>query len=396
MTPYEAAFGKKLNLKGVREWGEKVWVRVEKGDKLSGRVHKGHWLGIDEESKGVRVWWPDTKTIGIERNIHYDNSHSSGSRSEGEDDGRVETRTDEPFVPKDHFPTDNPEQKTPSETPSAIQTIDVPAPNPEPRERRIWKPSQCVQDILEGHAESSNITRGVQLPTREQEVEGEADCADEYALAAEISETEALELRNLAEAKKRQDWPLWEKAIHEELETLKTAGTWDLVNAPNEANVIGSKWVFRAKKDAAGNVVRYKARLIAQGFSQVPGVNYFDMFALVARLASIRTVLAFVASENYETGQINIKGGLSGWRTHQKRGHLHETAARLLRFSRKWQGPGLPASKDPLWVETIWKEMVSEVSRDHGEVGVLTMRGGPGSILLARGREADDCVGSCR
>ena len=73
MTPYEAAFGKKPNLKGVQEWGEKVWVRVEKGDKLSGRVHKGHWLGIDEESKGVCVWWPDTKTVSIERNVYYCN-----------------------------------------------------------------------------------------------------------------------------------------------------------------------------------------------------------------------------------------------------------------------------------------------------------------------------------
>jgi len=91
MTPYEAAFGKKLNLKGVQEWGEKVWIRVEKSDKLSGRVCKGHWLEIDEESKGVRVWWPDTKTVGIERNIYYDNSCSSDSRYEGEDDGRVET-----------------------------------------------------------------------------------------------------------------------------------------------------------------------------------------------------------------------------------------------------------------------------------------------------------------
>jgi len=165
-----------------------------------------------------------------------------------------------------------------------------------------------VQDILEGCAESSNVARGVQLSTREQDVEGEADCADEYALAAEISETKALELRDLAEAKKRPDWPLWEKAIHKELEMLKTAGTGELVNAPNEANVIGSKWVFQAKKDAAGNVVRYKAKLVAQEFSQVLGVNYFDMFAPVARLASIRTVLAFAASENYETGQIDIKG----------------------------------------------------------------------------------------
>jgi len=71
--------------------------------------------------------------------------------------------------------------------------------------------------------------------------------------------------------------------------------------------VVGLKWVFRAKKDAAGNIVRYKACLVAQGFSKVPGVNYFDMYTLVARLASIRTVLAFTVAENYETGQIDIK-----------------------------------------------------------------------------------------
>src|SRR6266540_6098574 len=100
ITPYEAAFGKKPNLKGVREWGEKVWVRVEKGDKLSGRVRKGHWLGIDEESKGVRVWWPDTKTVGFERNVYYDNSRSSDSRSEGEDNGRSKRELTNLLYPK--------------------------------------------------------------------------------------------------------------------------------------------------------------------------------------------------------------------------------------------------------------------------------------------------------
>ena len=63
---------------------------------------------------------------------------------------------------------------------------------------------------------------------------------------------------------------------------MKEAGTWEVVDAPNNVNIIGSKWVFRAKKDAAGNVVRYKARIVAQGFSQVPGVDYFNMFAPVA------------------------------------------------------------------------------------------------------------------
>jgi hypothetical protein len=143
--------------------------------------------------------------------------------------------------------------------------------------------------------------------------------ADEYVLVSETSEAEAIEPRSLAEAKRRPDWHLWEKAIHEELAVLRDAGTWELTNAPDGANIVGSKWVFRAKKDAAGNVVRYKARLVAQGFSQVPGVDYFDTFAPVAKLASIRTVLALAASNDMELHQIDIKGAyLNGELTEQE------------------------------------------------------------------------------
>ena len=88
---------------------------------------------------------------------------------------------------------------------------------------------------------------------------------DEHAFAAETSDTEALEPRSIVEAKKCVDWPLWEKVIEEELANLKAAGTWEVFDVPVGVNIVGSKWVFRAKKDAAGNVVYYKARLVAQG-----------------------------------------------------------------------------------------------------------------------------------
>ncbi len=66
-TPYEAAFGKKPDLSNVRKWGEKVWVRVEGGDKLGGgRVREGRWMGIDDRSKGVRVFWPEKRTVTVE------------------------------------------------------------------------------------------------------------------------------------------------------------------------------------------------------------------------------------------------------------------------------------------------------------------------------------------
>ena len=117
-----------------------------------------------------------------------------------------------------------------------------------------------------------------------------AEAIDEYALVAEMSEGEAIEPRSLAEARCRPDWELWEKGIHQELALLREARTWELTIPPENANIVGSKWVFRAKKDTAGIVVCYKARLIAQGFSQVPSVDYFDTFAPIAKLASIQTV----------------------------------------------------------------------------------------------------------
>jgi len=84
--------------------------------------------------------------------------------------------------------------------------------------------------------------------------------------------------------------------MDEELTMLNNAGTWELVKPPENINIIGSKWVYKAKKDAAGNIVRYKARLVAQGFSQVPGIDYFDTFVPVTKLASIWTVLAIAAA----------------------------------------------------------------------------------------------------
>src|SRR5712692_9199296 len=125
---------------------------------------------------------------------------------------------------------------------------------------------------------------------------------------AETTDAEALEPHLLTEAKRQPDWPLWEKAIQEELATLKAAGTWKLEEAPPEANIIGSKWVFKAKKDTTGNITWYKARLVAQGFSQINGIDYNDTYAPVACLASSHAIIAMANCLHLELQQVDIKG----------------------------------------------------------------------------------------
>ena len=89
---------------------------------------------------------------------------------------------------------------------------------------------------------------------------------------------------------------------------MRTAGTWRLEEAPPGANIIRSKWVFKAKQDAAGNIARYKARLVAQGFSQISGVDYDDVYAPVAKLASSRTLIAMANRLGLFLHQVDIKG----------------------------------------------------------------------------------------
>ena len=66
----------------------------------------------------------------------------------------------------------------------------------------------------------------------------------------------------------------WKLAIKEELNSLTENQTWEVVETPRNRKSVGSKWVFRIKKDSHGNIVRYKARLVAKGYTQVEGIDY--------------------------------------------------------------------------------------------------------------------------
>jgi hypothetical protein len=99
----------------------------------------------------------------------------------------------------------------------------------------------------------------------------------------------------------------WECAMQEEYDSLMANNTWTLEPLPVRRKPVSCKWVFKIKQGANGEVERYKARLVARGFTQTYRVDYNKTFAPVAKFTSIRCILALVALEDMEIHQMDVK-----------------------------------------------------------------------------------------
>jgi len=99
----------------------------------------------------------------------------------------------------------------------------------------------------------------------------------------------------------------------EEMASIEQNKTWKLVNLPHGHRPIGLKWVFKVKRDETGAIVKHKARLVAKGYVQQEGVDFDEVFAPVARMESIRMLLAVAAQEGWLVHHMDVKSAfLSG------------------------------------------------------------------------------------
>lgn len=101
--------------------------------------------------------------------------------------------------------------------------------------------------------------------------------------------------------------PNWKLAMDVEMSALTDNHTWDLVPRPPTANIVGCRWLYRHKFDSHGNFDRYKGHLVAQGFSQQPGLDFDDTFIPVVKPTTIRTVLSIVVSCHWPIHQFDVK-----------------------------------------------------------------------------------------
>jgi hypothetical protein len=166
--------------------------------------------------------------------------------------------------------------------------------------------------------------------------------------------------------------PDWLIAMPDELNNFERNKVWTLVERPKDCrNVIATKWIFNNKQDANGIVIRNKARLVAQGFSQVEGIDFGETFAPVARLESIRILLSYASHHNFKIQQMHVKSAFLN-------GPLHE-----LVFVK--QPPGFENPKFPNHIYKLdkalyelkqapraWYEHLKELLVDRAfEIGVI-------------------------
>ena len=114
------------------------------------------------------------------------------------------------------------------------------------------------------------------------------------------------ELTSLNEVKRSVDWLEWDKAVQAELKQLNEMGTWELVDKPPDALLISNKWVFIWKRNKSGEIIKYKARLVAR--AQQPGQDYNETYSPVVRVNTLQAILALVPVKRLKIQQMDIKG----------------------------------------------------------------------------------------
>ncbi|WJZ98775.1 hypothetical protein VitviT2T_017282 [Vitis vinifera] len=122
-----------------------------------------------------------------------------------------------------------------------------------------------------------------------------------------IRNDEDPEPRNVEECRHRNDWPKWKEAIQAELNSLTKREVFGpVVQTPEDVKPVGYKWVFVRKRNENNEIIRYKARLVAQGFSQRPGVDYEETYSPVMDAITFRFLISLAVSEGLDMRLMDV------------------------------------------------------------------------------------------
>ena len=301
VTPFEAWTGRKPSFEHFHIWGCKAEGRFYNPNekKLDARTSTCYFVGYSEKSKGFKFYCPQFHSRILETHNaifieDQDVADLATNEFVFEELEQIEATfptssyREIPIFPQIQIPMED-DDTSMAETTLQDESVDH---NDATNNEGQLQDHQSQQQILR---QSSRIRK----PTISNDYV--------YLQESEFDSGDINDPLSYSQAMSSPQAALWKKAMEEELESMSKNNVWTLVELGSNTKLIGSKWVYKTKRDAQGRIERYKARLVAKGFTQREGIDFSDTFSPVSSKDSMRVIMALSAHFDLELHQMDVK-----------------------------------------------------------------------------------------
>lgn len=292
-TPYEVWTGRKPDLSHLRIFGSTVMVHVPKEKRLKWQKKSQECilLGYPENIKGYRVYNPVTKTILTSRDVVVIEKNTKTASCEIEVQEMKQT--------KSHEATQTVMNQ--SQVSVGVESTDSCETCVNPTDES-FVPSD-FEDAEATVTSSTPVKSGPVLRTASERKQ-----PDRYGLSnlcMDVAKMDDASGLSLSEALHGPEKEQWKRAMAEELKSFEDNEAWELVNVPKGASVVKCKWVLKKKYDSENNV-RFRARLVAKGYTQRYGVDYDETYAPVVRHTTLRLLFALSVQLGLDISHLDV------------------------------------------------------------------------------------------
>lgn len=289
-THFELWHSKVPDVGNLKLFGCKVYAHIpkEKRRKLDDKAKKLIFVGYSEESKAFRLLDKSTNKVVISRDVVFlDNKNNTAPIQEIKNPIPLPIRESEHKVNCDDVSSEVFLKRTKENIEKISEHQDM---NVTTEDRQSNEGNVRGADVM--HDNTVVVDRPE--PRRSQR-SNKGVPPDVFIASAKLTIDEP---RTRNQALLSPDKAKWKDAMDEEIKSLLDNGTWEIVPAPKDRAIVSNKWVFKVKKDVKGQVEKYKARLVARGFSQKYGTDYDQLFAPVVRQTTFRAFLTISGKQS--------------------------------------------------------------------------------------------------
>lgn len=262
-TPHELWTGEKPDFGHLRVFGTRVAAHIpkEKRKKLDKKSEDLILVGYEKTAKNFRLYNESTQAVTIHKDVEFDLTSESTINNSYQTIVNEE-KNDESSCEDDKQETDEPQEEV-------------------EEQRKLGRLAGAKNRVYE------KVDRTLRSNSK---------------ILITVQEPQSYE-----EAIKCEEASHWIEAMDNEMSSHEKNNTWILVDRPNNANIVKSKWIYKLKKNSDGSIMRYKSRLVAKSYSQIKGVDYFDTWTPVVMRNSVRIVLAIAHKREMRIVHFDVK-----------------------------------------------------------------------------------------